>query len=67
MSEIFEYNDKYSYESNYSRWRLMNNEEKKLFREKPYPEPIAKRKFGELYGDKRLKEKLKELVRGLKP
>ena len=45
----------------------MNNEEKKLFREKPYPEPIAKRKFGELYGDKRLKEKLKELVRGLKP
>ena len=67
MSEKFEYDDKYSYESNYSRWRLMNNEEKKSFGEKPYPEPIAKRKFGELYGKKRLKEMLNELVRGLKP
>lgn len=67
MSEKFEYDDKYSYESNYSRWRLMNSEEKQSFGETPYPEPIAKRKFGELYGEKRLKEKLKELVRGLKP
>tara|TARA_R100001082_G_scaffold61367_1_gene34224 strand:- start:429 stop:632 length:204 start_codon:yes stop_codon:yes gene_type:complete len=66
MSEIFEYNDKASYEDNFNRWYRMNEKEKREHNEEPHSITIAKRIFSEQYGKKRIKEKLNDFINPLK-
>ena len=66
MSEIFEYNDKASYEDNFNRWYRMNEKEKREHNEEPHSITIGKRIFSEQYGKKRIKEKLNDFINPLK-
>ena len=57
-SDIFEYDDNADYDTNYAKWRYMNNDEKVNFGEDIYPEEVAQRVFNEMYGAKLVKQKL---------
>jgi len=66
MTEIFEYNDKASYEDNFNRWYRMNEKEKREHNEEPHSITIGRRIFSEQYGKKRIKEKLNDFINPLK-
>jgi len=66
MTEIFEYNDKSSYEDNFNRWYRMNEKEKREHNEEPHSITIGRRIFSEQYGKKRIKEKLNDFINPLK-
>ena len=51
---VFTYNDDESYEANFSTWFRMNTDERRVHKEEPYSEQIAKRVFNEMHGRKAL-------------
>ena len=61
MSEIFNYDDKKSYEESFYEWYAMNSKERKQANEKAYDEIIGRRVFSEQYGNKPLLEKLGDI------
>jgi hypothetical protein len=61
MSEIFEYNDKASYEDNFNKWYGMNSKERRDNYEEPHSITIGRRIFSEQYGRKPLLEKLGDI------
>ena len=61
MSEVFKYNTKIPYESNYSVWKLMNDKEYRDIGEEPYSEQESRRGCNEHYGSYSVKEKLSGL------
>tara|TARA_R100000742_G_C4182004_1_gene16813 strand:+ start:230 stop:427 length:198 start_codon:yes stop_codon:yes gene_type:complete len=63
MSEIFEYNDKASYEDNFNRWYRMNEKEKRENNEEPHSITIGRRIFSEQYGRKSVKETLQGILK----
>lgn len=52
--EEFQYDDNETYEANFSTWFSMNTQERRLHKEEPYTEQIAKRVFNEMHGRKAL-------------
>ena len=48
--ELFEYDESQSYEANYSKWRLMNNDEKMQTGDKELTEKQAIKIFKNLHG-----------------
>lgn len=63
MSDVFEYDDQSSYESNFSRWFQMNSKERLDNSEEPHTEIVAKRIFSEQYGRKSIKETISNLLK----
>ena len=61
MIEVFNYNTKIPYESNYSKWKLLNDKEYRDIGEAPYSEQESRRVFNEHYGSYSVKEKLSGL------
>jgi hypothetical protein len=51
---VFTYDDDESYEANFSTWFRMNTDERRVHKEEPYSEQIAKRVFNEMHGRKAL-------------
>ena len=51
---VFLYDDNESYEANFSTWFRMNTDERRVHKEEPYSEQIAKRVFNEMHGRKAL-------------
>jgi len=58
--EQFIYDDGADYESNFSRWRIMNDKERSDHNEELYTEAEAKRVFDSMYGNQ-LVEAMKKL------
>jgi hypothetical protein len=54
MEEVFKYDDNETYEANFSVWFGMNAQERRLHKEEPYSEQIAKQVFNEMHGRKAL-------------
>jgi len=52
--EEFKYDDNETYEANFSVWFGMNAQERRLHKEEPYSEQIAKQVFNEMHGRKAL-------------
>ncbi len=61
MSEIFNYDDKSSYEDNFNKWYGMNSKERRDNYEEPHSITIGRRIFSEQYGRKPLLEKLGDI------
>ena len=51
---VYTYDDDESYEANFSTWFRMNTDERRVHKEEPYSEQIAKRVFNEMHGRKAL-------------
>ena len=51
---VFTYDDDESYEANFSTWFRMNTDERRVHKEEPYSEQIARRVFNEMHGRKAL-------------
>ena len=51
---VFTYDDDESYEANFSTWFRMNADERRVHKEEPYSEQIARRVFNEMHGRKAL-------------
>jgi|TARA_R100001244_G_scaffold129947_1_gene101759 hypothetical protein len=49
--EKFEYNNEQARESNYDRWKRMNNRERFQYNERPYTNEQAVKIFDKLYPD----------------
>ena len=49
--EKFEYNNEQARESNYDRWKQMNNRERFQYNERPYTHEQAVKIFDKLYPD----------------
>ena len=49
--EKFEYNNEQARESNYDRWKQMNNRERFQYNERPYTNEQAVKIFDKLYPD----------------
>ena len=63
MSEVFEYDDDSSYESNFNTWYSMNSKERRDNEEEPYSRTVAERVFSEQYGRKSIKETISNLLK----
>jgi hypothetical protein len=63
MSEMFEYDDQSSYESNFNTWYSMNSKERRDNHEEPYSRTVAERVFSEQYGRKSIKETISNLLK----
>ena len=63
MSDVFEYDDQSSYESNFTHWYSLNSKERRDNGEKPHTVIIAKRIFSEQYGRKSIKETIRNLLK----
>ncbi len=61
MSDVFKYDDKDSYESNFTHWYSVNSKERKDNGDKPHNLIVARRVFSEQYGRKSIKETLSDL------
>jgi|ETNvirome_2_1000_1030626.scaffolds.fasta_scaffold105341_1 hypothetical protein len=47
--EVFEYENRMSWEENFSRWKRMNNKERETYKEKLMSEEKAVTTFGRMY------------------
>ena len=63
MSEVFEYDDDSSYESNFNTWYSMNSKERRDNNEEPYSRTVAERVFREQYGRKSITETISNLLK----
>ena len=63
MSEVFEYDDDSSYESNFNAWYSMNSKERSDNEAEPYSRTVAERVFSEQYGRKSIKETISNLLK----
>ena len=63
MSDVFEYDDQSSYESNFTHWYSLNSKERRDNGEEPHTTIIAKRIFSEQYGRKSIKETISGLLK----
>ena len=50
--ETFIYDDGADYESNFSRWRIMNDKERSIHNDELYSDVEAKRVFDSMYGNR---------------
>ena len=48
--DVFKYDTRSSYETNFTRWHSMNSSERRFFNEEVLTSDHAKLKFDELYG-----------------
>ena len=64
--EIFIYDDGADYESNFSRWRIMNDKERSDHGDELYSDAEARRVFDSMYGNQLVEavKKLKEKFNG---
>ena len=58
MSDTFEYNDKKTYDQNFTRWFGMNSVERRNDKQEPHPPIIGRRIFNEQYGKRSIKDKI---------
>ena len=63
MSDVFEYDDQSSYESNFNTWYSMNSKERIANNEEVYSRTVAERVFSEQYGRKLIKETISNLLK----
>ena len=63
MSDVFEYDDQSSYESNFNTWYSMNSKERIANNEEAYSRTVAERVFSEQYGRKSIKETISNLLK----
>lgn len=63
MSDVFEYDDQSSYESNFNTWYSMNSKERIANNEEVYSRTVAERVFSEQYGRKSIKETISNLLK----
>ena len=56
LMDIFTYDDRDSYDANFTRWYLMNTKEHRDWGQTPYSLDVAVRVFESIYGSRKYKQ-----------